>query len=67
MSAVNAICHGGPFHGALVRVDQDVGIVAVADPGGADGVEAGYRITRDRVWHPSSAVPFVVLTWAEER
>ncbi|MDX6740689.1 hypothetical protein [Actinocorallia sp. A-T 12471] len=65
MSAVNAMCHGGPFHGALVFVEQEVGIVVVADPGGADGVEARYLITRERVWHPSSAVPFVVLVWAD--
>ncbi|MCD0452984.1 hypothetical protein LO762_27945 [Actinocorallia sp. API 0066] len=65
MSAVNAVCRGGPFHGALVRVEQEVGAVDVADPAGGGG-SARYLITRERVWHPSSTRPFVVLVWTGE-
>ncbi|WP_019631415.1 hypothetical protein [Actinomadura atramentaria] len=60
---VNALCLDGPFRGALVRVEQDVGAVEVEDPAGRDR-PARYRITRERVHHPSCRDPFVVLRWA---
>ncbi|MFC0039875.1 hypothetical protein [Actinomadura rayongensis] len=59
----NALCLDGPYHGALVRVEQDVGAVEVPDPTEAFGGRARYRITRERVHHPSRHAPFVVLRW----
>ncbi len=64
MSEVNAICLDGPYRGALVHVDQEVGVVDIADPTGSTPAIAAYRITRERVHHPSHHTPFVGLRWA---
>ncbi|GAB1820442.1 hypothetical protein [Herbidospora sp. RD11066] len=58
-NAPNALCIGGPRHGMLTRVGQDIGVVHV--PTGEP-----YRITKRRSHHPSSEIPFVVLEWAGE-
>ncbi|MEZ0072055.1 hypothetical protein [Planotetraspora sp. GP83] len=70
----NAICLGGPCHGMLTHIDQDIGIVTVPvpshspehpeDPEDADAT-ARYRVTRERVHHPSCAEPFIALHWAD--
>lgn len=62
MSRSYAVCVGGPFHGALIRLEQRVGVVTVPDPRGGSATEP-YRITRDRVWHPCRETPFIVLVW----
>ncbi|GAA1017305.1 hypothetical protein Aple_033530 [Acrocarpospora pleiomorpha] len=59
----NAICIGGPCHGLLVRIDQDVGVLRIDHETLPD---ARYRVTADRVHHPSSSQPFVVLSWADD-
>ncbi|MEU4234505.1 hypothetical protein AB0F17_60385 [Nonomuraea sp. NPDC026600] len=59
----NAICVGGPCDGMLTRIHQDIGIVPV--PVGPPCLSIAYRITSRRVHHPSSDVPFTVLTWVD--
>ncbi|MEV8637152.1 hypothetical protein AB0395_36475 [Streptosporangium sp. NPDC051023] len=64
--APNAICLGGPCHGMLVHIDQDIGLVAVPVPYRRPGdPEAHYRVTSERVHHPSHTEPFVALHWAD--
>lgn len=58
----NAICVGGPCDGMLTRILQDVGIVQVPID---VSLRSAYRITSGRVHHPSSDIPFTVLTWAD--
>lgn len=58
----NAICLGGPCHGMLVRVDQDIGSVVVPLPAPKTGT-ADYHITSERVHHPSCPAPLIVLHW----
>ncbi|MGI5326002.1 hypothetical protein [Actinomadura nitritigenes] len=65
-STVNAICLDGPYRGALVRVEQEVGVVVVPDPTGTTSSRASYRITRERVHHPSHHVPFIGLRWVAQ-
>ncbi|MBW8483133.1 hypothetical protein [Actinomadura parmotrematis] len=59
----NALCADGPCRNTLVRVEQDIGIVQVAVPSGRPVAAARYRITRERVHHPSRSAPFIVLRW----
>jgi hypothetical protein len=64
----NAICLGGPCHGMLIRIDQDIGILRIPLPPPSarkSTATAGYRITRNRVHHPSCREPFVALSWAD--
>ncbi len=64
----NAICLGGPCHGMLTHIDQDIGLPAVPIPRRSpDELEttASYRVTRERVHHPSCADPFIALHWAD--
>ncbi|MFI9552049.1 hypothetical protein [Nonomuraea endophytica] len=63
----NAICLGGPCHGVLAHVDQDIGILDIPVPRGLpDEPErrAGYRITRERVRYWGQAEPYIALHWA---
>jgi hypothetical protein len=64
----NAICLGGPCHGLLTHIHQDIGTLTVAVPGGRSGGEpetARYRVTRERVHHPSHPEPYIALHWAD--
>ncbi|MEO3868818.1 hypothetical protein ABGB18_08320 [Nonomuraea sp. B12E4] len=61
--APNAICAGGPCDGMLTRIHQDIGIVRVPVETAGDPRDIAYRITSGRLHHPSSDVPFIVLTW----
>ncbi|WP_459801379.1 hypothetical protein [Herbidospora sp. RD11066] len=54
----NAICIGGPSHGLLLTITQEIGILDVE--------ESQYRVTTRRLHHPSCREPFVVLAWAED-
>ncbi|MEV5411305.1 hypothetical protein AB0K60_21000 [Thermopolyspora sp. NPDC052614] len=66
--APNAICLGGPCHGMLTHIRQDVGVLDIPLPTRpSDDPEetARYRITVGRVHHPSSAEPFIILRWAD--
>ncbi|WP_433238576.1 hypothetical protein ACQPYK_31035 [Streptosporangium sp. CA-135522] len=66
--APNAICLGGPCHGMLTHIDQDIGTVTVPVPRRSpEEPETGarYRITRERVHHPCCAAPFIALHWAD--
>ncbi|GAA1262352.1 hypothetical protein Psi02_74780 [Planotetraspora silvatica] len=67
--AHNAICLGGPCHGMLTHIDQDIGVLAVPVPRRSpDDPEAvaSYRVTRERVHHPSCSDPFIALHWADQ-
>lgn len=55
----NAICLGGPCHGLLTYVEQDVGTLTVR------GVR--YRVTRERVRYCGQAEPYIALHWADPR
>ncbi|MDP9846865.1 hypothetical protein [Streptosporangium lutulentum] len=64
----NAICLGGPCHGMLTHIDQDIGVLSVPVPRRSPEepeAAARYRVTRERVHHPSCAEPFIALYWAE--
>ncbi|AWS42824.1 hypothetical protein [Streptosporangium sp. 'caverna'] len=63
----NAICLGGPCHGMLTHIDQDIGILTVPVPRRSpeEPEAARYRVTRERVHHPCCAEPFIALYWAE--
>ncbi|WP_219469193.1 hypothetical protein [Nonomuraea rhizosphaerae] len=66
--ACNAICLGGPCHGLLTHIDQDIGILAVPVPRRSpDEPErsAGYRVTRERVRYHGQAEPYIALHWAD--
>ncbi|MGW4793912.1 hypothetical protein [Nonomuraea sp. MG754425] len=49
----------------LTRIHQDVGVVHVPVRPPCEAPDGAYRITSRRVHHPSSDVPFTVLTWAD--
>ncbi|MFI6501572.1 hypothetical protein [Nonomuraea typhae] len=60
----NAICLGGPCHGLLTHVDQDIGILDIPIPCPAPGEDrAPYRITRERVRYWGRAEPYIALHW----
>ncbi|GAA4585975.1 hypothetical protein GCM10023194_30520 [Planotetraspora phitsanulokensis] len=64
----NAICLGGPCHGMLTHIEQDIGLVTVPVPPPSPGLPAAgapYRVTHHRVHHPSFAEPFTALHWAD--
>ncbi|MEW1841578.1 hypothetical protein AB0392_26870 [Nonomuraea angiospora] len=64
----NAICLGGPCHGLLTHVDQDIGILTVPVPRlSPDEPEtcARYRITRERVRYFGQAEPYIALHWVD--
>ncbi|MDF5752254.1 hypothetical protein [Spongiactinospora sp. TRM90649] len=71
-SAANAVCLGGPCHGLLTRVDQDLGLVRVPvpndtgpdDTGPRGTVTAEYLVTRERVHQPGQSGPLLALHWA---
>jgi hypothetical protein len=58
----NAICLGGPCHGKVTRIDQDIGMVTVPLPSPATGT-ADYHVTAESIHHPSSRDPLTVLRW----
>ncbi|MEU7744345.1 hypothetical protein [Nonomuraea sp. NPDC049158] len=63
----NAICLGGPCHGLLTHVDQDIGILTIPVPRRSpDEPEqrAGYRVTRERVRYCGQTEPYIALHWA---
>jgi hypothetical protein len=63
----NAICLGGPCHGMLTHIDQDIGTLTVRvpylEPEEADAA-ARYLVTRERVHHPGCVLPVIALHWA---
>ncbi|MEV4749827.1 hypothetical protein AB0K21_25900 [Streptosporangium sp. NPDC049248] len=64
----NAICLGGPCHGMLTHIDQDIGTLTVPVPRRSPEEPEGtarYRITRERVHHPCRTEPFIALHWAD--
>ncbi|MET8991817.1 hypothetical protein ABZW49_40750 [Nonomuraea wenchangensis] len=64
----NAICLGGPCHGLLTHVDQDIGVLAVPVPCRSPGQSetyARYRVTRERVRYHGRAEPYIALHWAD--
>ncbi|MEV7006531.1 hypothetical protein [Streptosporangium sp. NPDC051022] len=64
----NAICLGGPCHGMLTHIEQDIGTVIVPVPRRSPDeprADARYRITRERVHHPCCTEPFTALHWAD--
>lgn len=63
----NAICLGGPCHGLLAHIDQDIGVLDVPVPHRApDEPEtcARYRITRERVRYCDRPTSYIALHWA---
>lgn len=63
----NAICLGGPCHGLLTHIDQDIGVLDVPVPHRApDEPEtcARYRITRERVRYCDRPTSYIALHWA---
>jgi hypothetical protein len=63
INMINAICLGGPCHGTLTHIDQDIGSIDVPLPPPDDGTTTGYHITKERSHHPSCRAPLVVLHW----
>ncbi|SDJ45273.1 hypothetical protein [Nonomuraea jiangxiensis] len=64
----NAICLGGPCHGLLMHIDQDIGILVVPVPRHSrEEAEscARYRITRERIRYRGRREPYVALHWAD--
>ncbi|WP_433424272.1 hypothetical protein ACQP1V_17705 [Microtetraspora malaysiensis] len=64
----NAICLGGPCHGMLTHIDQDIGILLVPVPRCSPDepeTHARYRVTRERVSYHGHAEPYVALHWAD--
>ncbi|MEV5407553.1 hypothetical protein AB0K60_01775 [Thermopolyspora sp. NPDC052614] len=62
----DAICLGGPCHGLLVHVEQDVGVLGVPVPRRSPDEpvrHAGYRITGERVRYFGRAEPYIALHW----
>ena len=65
----NAICLGGPCHGLLTHIDQDIGTLTIPVPqcssNEPDKTETGarYRITRERVRYCGQAEAYVALHW----
>ncbi|MCF6471827.1 hypothetical protein FAF44_26040 [Nonomuraea sp. MG754425] len=65
----NAICLGGPCHGLLTRVEQDIGILTIPVPRQSPDqpeTRARYRITRERVRYWGQAEAYVALHWADQ-
>ncbi|WP_433440299.1 hypothetical protein [Nonomuraea sp. CA-141351] len=65
----NAICLGGPCHGLLTRIDQDIGILAIPVPRRSPEepeLSADYRVTRERVCYHGQHEPYIALHWAGE-
>ncbi|WP_214321867.1 hypothetical protein [Nonomuraea sediminis] len=60
----HAICLGGPCHGVMTDIDQDIGTLAVPVPRTSPDEVAVYRITGERVRYSDQPEPFVVLHWA---
>lgn len=60
--SINAVCLGGPCHGTLTQIGQDIGSIDVPLPPPDDG-STGYHITKERIHHPSCHAPLVVLHW----
>lgn len=58
----NAICLGGPCHGKVAHIDQDIGLVVVPLPPPAVGTTE-YHVTSESIHHPSSRTPLTVLHW----
>ncbi|MFI7135485.1 hypothetical protein ACIBQ1_58225 [Nonomuraea sp. NPDC050153] len=64
----NAICLGGPCHGLLTHIDQEIGILVIPVPRSSSGEPeecARYRITRERVRYWGQAEPYIALHWAD--
>ncbi|MFI6485545.1 hypothetical protein ACIBH1_47090 [Nonomuraea sp. NPDC050663] len=64
----NAICLGGPCHGLVTHIDQDIGILYVPIPRHSpDEPEqhACYRVTHERVQYHGQAEPYIALHWAD--
>lgn len=62
----NAICLGGPCHGLLTRVDQDIGVLTFPVPRRSPdepAADARYLITRERVRYHGRE-PYIALHWA---
>ncbi|WP_188193740.1 hypothetical protein [Nonomuraea sp. SYSU D8015] len=60
----NAICLGGPCHGLLTHVDQDIRILTVPVPRCSPEEPeacARYRITRERVRYWGRSGPYIAL------
>ncbi|MFD1932331.1 MULTISPECIES: hypothetical protein [Nonomuraea] len=65
---MNAICLGGPCHGLLTQIDQEVGTLAVVVPRRSPSepvIRARYRITKERVRYVGQAEPYIALHWAD--
>ncbi|WP_214414085.1 hypothetical protein [Sphaerisporangium fuscum] len=63
----DAICLGGPCHGLVTHLDQDIGILTIPVPRRSPDefqASARYRVTRERVRYHGHAQPYVVLHWA---
>jgi hypothetical protein len=63
----NALCLGGPCHGLLTHVDQDIGLLTIPVPRHSpDEPEqsAGNRVTRERVRYWGQPEPYIALHWA---
>ncbi|MBT2233284.1 hypothetical protein [Nonomuraea sp. NEAU-A123] len=63
----NAICLGGPCHGLLTHVDQDIGLLTVPVPRRSpDDPETGarYRVIRERMRYCGQATAYIALHWA---
>ncbi|MET8142388.1 hypothetical protein ABZU32_18935 [Sphaerisporangium sp. NPDC005288] len=64
----NAICLGGPCHGLLTHIDQDIGVLFVPMPRRSPEEPetcARYRVTRERVRYCGRAEPYIALHWAD--
>jgi hypothetical protein len=61
-SPANAICLGGPCHGKVTHIDQDIGLVTIPLPPPASGTTE-YHVTAESIHHPSSRDPLTVLHW----
>ncbi|MGI5158760.1 hypothetical protein [Microbispora sp. CA-102843] len=65
----NAICLGGPCHGLLTHIDQDIGILTILVPRRSPEdpeLSVDYRITRERVCYHGRQQPYIALHWAGE-
>ncbi|MFG1704559.1 hypothetical protein ACFLIM_15315 [Nonomuraea sp. M3C6] len=66
----NAICLGGPCHGLLTHIDQDIGILTIPVPCRSPSDAAAgarYRITRERIRYHGRPAPYIALRWADPR
>ncbi|WP_203968434.1 hypothetical protein, partial [Sphaerisporangium melleum] len=65
----NAICLGGPCHGLLTHIDQDIGILSVPVPRRSPEEPeacACYRVTRERVRYWGQPQPYIALHWTAQ-